>query len=132
MANDKPEYVEHSQTERISALLLGRKVTKVNDHIVQLDNGMVLEFPNTDGGCACSAGCYDVTALNSVDNVITNVEFDYSPGVDYGDGEGHYKIFVFCGDDRINLVTYEGDDGSGYYGTGFTLYVTVPEQQAAA
>jgi hypothetical protein len=46
------------------------------------------------------------------------------------DGEdGHvYRLFVYAANDRINVLSVEGDDGNGYYGTGFTLTV-VPASQ---
>ena len=67
--------------------------------------------------------------LNRVDNVITRVEFDYQPTGDeryVGQAEpedGFYRIFVLAGDERVNLLSVTGDDGSGYYGTGFELVV---------
>ena len=58
-----------------------------------------------------------------MDNIITNVVFHNDPACDYGDGEGVYSIFVYAENKKINLVTFEGSDGNGYYGTGY--YVTV-------
>jgi hypothetical protein len=114
----------------IEQLLMGRKVAKVADDTVVLDNGIRLRFVGHDGGCSCSSGCYDLTELNGVDNVITRVEFVDAPG---GDGfalsEGHYSIFVFADNQRINLATFEGTDGNGYYGTGYAVHV-VPEDGA--
>lgn len=36
---------------------------------------------------------------------------------------GAYQIFVFADNRPINLATFEGDDGNGYYGTGFWVEV---------
>lgn len=125
--------------EEITQLLMGRRVTKVDGEHLMLDNGTVIKAIGHDGGCACSAGCYDLSVLNGVDNIITRVDFDYHPAGDDDpwDGpneakvcnpeqeeyEGHYRIFVFAEERRINLMQFDGSDGNGYYGTGFELLV---------
>lgn len=130
----------------ITSLLMGRKVTKVDGEHLLLDDGTLVKAIGHDGGCACSAGCYDLSALNGVDNIITRVEYDYCPtGDDDGWGdeltdaqkckygpqeskyEGHYRIFVFADNQQINLMQFDGTDGNGYYGTGFEILVRRPE-----
>jgi len=111
----------------IETLLLGHAVSKVAaDHLL-LDDGTLLRLVGNDGGCSCGAGDYDLTALNGVENIITAVEFEDEPG---GDGErgseGAYRIFVFAGNEHINLATFEGSDGNGYYGTGYHVMVRLP------
>jgi hypothetical protein len=111
----------------IAELLTGRKVVEVKLDgevgTIRLDDGTELTLIGHDGGCGCSAGCYPLTELNGVDNVITKVEFEDSPSADDEAGEGHYKIFVFADNQRINLATFEGSDGNGYYGTGYSIEV---------
>ena len=110
----------------IKNLLIGHRVEKVGDDTLRLDDGTVLRLKGNDGGCSCGAGDYDLTELNGCDNVITSVELvDHSVSDDNrGKGEeGVYRIFVFAEDKRINLATFEGDDGNGYYGTGYTIEV---------
>jgi hypothetical protein len=120
------EYFINGEHDAITDLLMGRTVVKVDDHTLLLDNGLQLKLPDTDGGCACSAGCYDLTELNGVDNVITKVEFNDDPAGDDEQGEGLYQIFVFAGDSRVNLATWEGSDGNGYYGTGYSIFIERP------
>ena len=43
--------------EEITNLLMGRKVEKVDDEHLLLDDGTVIKAIGHDGGCACSAGC---------------------------------------------------------------------------
>lgn len=118
---------EHD-ADAITALLMGRTVVKVSASELLLDNGTRLTLVGNDGGCSCSAGCYDLTELNGCDNVITNVELFNSPDSEYGDGgEGVYKIFVYADNEKINLATFEGTDGNGYYGTGYSITVTPAE-----
>lgn len=125
----------------ITALLMGRKVTKVDGEHLVLDDGTVIKAIGHDGGCACSAGCYDLSVLNGVDNIITRVEFDYRPASDYetptfdeGDPDapedswtGYYRVFVFADNQQINLMQFDGSDGNGYYGTGFEILVRLPK-----
>lgn len=126
--------------DEIASLLMGRTVTKVDGEHLMLDNGTVIKAIGHDGGCACSAGCYDLSVLNGVDNVITRVDFDYQPA---GDGEdpvlsghpddptdgwtGYYRVFVFADNQQINLMQFDGSDGNGYYGTGFEILVRAGE-----
>lgn len=123
----------------ITDLLIGRKVEKVDGEHIRLDDGTVIKAIGRDGGCACSAGCYDLAVLNGVDNIITNVEYDYRPAGDYenpersghpddpeDEWEGYYRIFVYADNQQINLMQFNGSDGNGYYGTGFEILVRKP------
>lgn len=135
--------IEHHQEQEIKDLLLGRRVVAVDDDHLMLDNGAVVKVVPNEGGCLCGAGDYDLTALQRVDNVITNVVLDYHPDDDWSYGKetehgkclhggtegGHYRIFVLAGDEKINLMSAEGSDGNGYYGTGYSLVVRPPTVQ---
>ncbi|MCL1799966.1 MAG: hypothetical protein FWG25_01195 [Promicromonosporaceae bacterium] len=112
--------------ETVGAALVGRKVVEVgitNDgrgH-ARLDNGRRLTIIPNEGCVCCGGGDYRLTELNTIDNVITNVELVNDPSSDEGVGEG-YKIFVYA-DGRHLFAALDGSDGDGYYGTGYTLYV---------
>ena len=139
--SDEPdvETLDHDDRDKITELLMGRKVTKVDGEHLLLDDGTVIKAIGHEGGCACSAGDYDLSVLNGVDNIITRVEFDYHPAGDFdpwdGPNEakqcdpeqeeytGHYRIFVFAEHQKINLMQVDGSDGNGYYGTGYELLV---------
>lgn len=104
--------------------LLFRKVVKVREVDDQtaeltLDNGVVLVAEGNEGCGGCGNGWYFLTALNTCDNAITNVEI-------VEENEEVYSIYVYAEDNRINLLTFEGGD-NGYYGVGYTLYVKVKE-----
>ena len=141
--------------DRLKELLLGKAIidARITDDwsdrgpvgYLTLSDGITLKVWGNDGGCACPAGCYPLTTLNRVENIITNVELDERRVGDdtpcqtcgktwgcYEDGhdnsyEGHFRIFVFAGDERVNVASFEGSDGNGYYGTGWWLDV-VPAQ----
>ena len=104
--------------------LMFRKVVEVHQMSggqtaeLMLDNGVVLVAQGNEGCGGCGNGWYYLSALNTCDNAITNVEF-----VESGDEEV-FSIFVYFADNRINLLTYEGYD-NGYYGVGYTIHVKI-------
>ena len=123
--------LRYSEANKIRKLLVGRKVVEVDGDQAKLDNGTIVRVLPNDGGCSCGAGDYELKALNRVDNVITKVEFEDAAG----NYDAHtYRIFVYADNEKINLLTVEGDDGSGWYGTGYELLVKpyVHEGRAAA
>lgn len=128
---------DYSDIEALRSALVGRSVVKVEmpppdnmrvqvdyetaEGVIHLDDGTILAVAGNTGGCACSAGDYDLTRLNGMPiNGITDVQVivdDVDPDDDYSDAA--YRLFVLAQDERIELATFEGDDGNGYYGTGF-------------
>ena len=115
------ESVEYYEEQKIKELLLYRKVVSAVDDVLTLDNGTRLEIVANEGCGGCGAGWYSVTDLNTCDNVITNVEFDESWLE--GSDDYSYKIFVYAENQKIKLLQVDGDDGNGYYGTGYTIVV---------
>lgn len=130
--------IYQDEDEEIKALLLGRRVVRAEEGDFQrpessyyrasgrltLDDGtQILVTPN-EGGCSCGAGDYSLTSLASVDNVITAVRVSSeTEDTSYGEGPTKYQIFVFADAAEVNLLTIDGDDGNGYYGTGYALTV---------
>lgn len=115
---------EHEEKE-IAELLFGRKVKKVGDDTLELDNGLVLEIIPNEGCGGCSSGWYSLKELNGCDNAITNVEFICDADVVDKYDETSYKIFVLAEDKRIKLLQVDGDDGNGYYGSGYEIIVKI-------
>lgn len=118
------------EAEKGSFEVPGRESWDYDSYPVQgrltLDNGTVIYVCGHDGGCACSAGCYDVSSLATVDNAITSVKPVNKPGDDsnYDQSDtGYYAIFVMADNEQINVVRWDGSDGNGYYGTGYQLIV---------
>ena len=111
--------IEHYEEEKIKELLLYRKVIKVSEDTILLDNGIELEIIGNEGCGGCSSGWYDVTELNGCENAITNVEFEEEVLED----DYSYKIFVYAENEKIKLLQVDGTDGNGYYGTGYSIRV---------
>lgn len=139
--NDVEELHQGSE-ERLSEILVGRRIVASEkgpmtvpgredwyhdtaEGMLTLDDGTKLYLTGNKGGCSCSAGDYELTDLATVDNVITSARIESNPDDDW-DNEGAggvYKIFVIADATEINVATFEGSDGNGYYGSGFQLYV---------
>lgn len=123
--------------------LVGRSVVKVEmppkervrmssyqiaEGIVHLDDGTKLLIAGNEGCGGCPSGEYTLTMLNDIPlNGIMDVQMEVDQTVDsYGEGPTTYKIFVLAMDGRQPLAQIDGDDGNGYYGTGFYFSVVTP------
>lgn len=112
--------------KEIEELLLGHKVTVDDCGNLVLDNGVVLQI-NPNIGCGgCESGNYYLEHISSVNNAITNVEFveEFEDDCYYE----HYKIFVIADGMTTELLDVYGTDGNGYYGTGYTIDVYMPDE----
>lgn len=112
--------------KEIEELLLGHKVTVDDYNNLVLDNGVVLQI-NPNIGCGgCESGNYCLEHIASVNNAITNVEFveEFEDDCYYE----HYKIFVIADGMTTELLDVYGTDGNGYYGTGYTIDVYLPDE----
>ena len=113
--------------KEIEELLLGHKiVADENNDTLILDNGVVLQI-NPNIGCGgCESGNYYLEHITSVNNAITNVEFveEFEDDCYYE----HYKIFVIADGMTTELLDVYGTDGNGYYGTGYTIDVYLPDE----
>lgn len=115
--------------QELEALLVGRRIVEANldNNKLVLDNGIVLEVPDRDGGCICGAGDYNLTTVSTVDNAITSVGIESNPGGDdLPNYDGYYRIFVMAENKEITVAQWDGTDGNGYYGTGFSVIVRMP------
>ena len=112
--------------KEIEELLLGHKVTVDDYDNLVLDDGVVLKiYPNV--GCyGCESGNYYLEHISSVNNAITNVEFveEFEDDCYYE----HYRIFVIADGVTTELLDVYGTDGNGYYGTGYTIDVYLPDE----
>ena len=114
-------------SDDLSPILAGRYVTKVDGDTLTLDDGTVLEFEGNEG-CTCGSGTYDLTKLfqrgtpnarimsADVTTRLTDEDDEYSDVI--------YTLFVIVDDERLPLAEFEGNDGNGYYGSGFNITVT--------
>lgn len=144
------DYFDQDDTEEIAALLVGRRIvhaekgrfdvpprndwsdTSHAEGLLVLDDGTHLYLTGNEGGCACSAGDYELAKVAAVENVITSARVEAKPaGDDYDrddyQRDGTYRIFVLADAAEINVAEFIGSDGNGYYGTGFELCVLRPQ-----
>jgi len=121
------ETIYHEDLARIKELLLGRSATKTSDDTLELDDGTKVKVIANEGCGGCTAGWYELDHLVSVPNIITSVELVSTGETTWGEFAGRYEMFVVAEDTRISLLAVDGDDGNGYYGTGFRFRVEVPE-----
>ena len=127
-------------SENLDEIFVGRRIIAVDMNVpapagaglysgtgggkLTLDNGTVYACGNY--GCSgCTSGYYYLTHLAKVDNIITSVKVE----VTENGGDKIYRLFVFADNEAINVAQFEGDDGTGYYGTGFELYVLNPNDK---
>ncbi len=120
------ETIYYDDEKAIGDLLMGKTVVKVGDDTLALSDGTVLTIVPNYGGCSCGAGDYSIEELNGCpNNAIMNVVVKQVEEEPYW-GDIHYQIFVLAEDRRIKLLDVSGNDGSGYYGTGYWIEVYKP------
>lgn len=120
--------IDHDDDYEISQILVGRKIISYVDDTLTLDNGTTLYIQPNDGCGGCVSGYYQLDALNTFDNVITKAEVSVADDLttsQYG-STTTYELFVYAEGVPTgqSVVTVSGDDGNGYYGTGFSIIVT--------
>ena len=118
----------------MSPVLAGRYVTKVDGDTLTLDDGTLLAFEGNERCGWCCSGNYGLTELfqrgtptarimsADVTTRLTDEDDEYSDVI--------YTLFVIVDDERLPLAEFEGNDGNGYYGSGF--HVTVTRKGAAS
>ena len=117
------EYCNETDTDSITELLIGRRVIEVDNRLLTLDDGTVLEVVPNEGCGGCLSGDYYLEHLEAVNNAITDVELSCTVGSD--ETSKTYRIYVYAHGIKHELLRVVGDDGNGWYGTGYELHVKV-------
>lgn len=131
---------QDSTPEEYTKILRGRYVTNItltdmdNDGYaltttLTLDNGTTLTVEANEGCGDCANGWYHITRAlvrgNRCARIMnTHVEYTRNEN-DIKDGWEKYTIFAMIdgNETQLPLLTAQGDDDPGAYGTGFTLTV---------
>lgn len=114
-------------------LLRGRYVTSINDGIITLDDGTELYIHGNDGCGSCESGWYWLENVYKQGSRRARIMSAYvAYGEDDEDAPSVYTLFVMVDGNptQLPLATVRGDNGNGYYGTGFTLTATVKTRPA--
>ena len=128
--DDRYTELDQDDEDQIRELLIGHAITKVSGYTMELDDGTILEIEPNEGCGGCSNGYYELEELNEVPNAITAVEFEditESAGPPYSESQ-IYQIFVLAESQKIKILDVRGDDGNGYYGTGYRVWVKKPKK----
>lgn len=110
----------------VEEIFVGRQVVEVDGDTLVLDDGKVLTVVPNQGCWSCSSGNFSLDKLNHVESVITGVKLDDKV---VGDSEHVYTLFVYTGGKKNKkgkknvLLEISGDDGNGFYGTGYEIKV---------
>lgn len=149
--SDMPETVSLTQNDeqRIRELLVGRRIvevekgsfalpkdashwssTRAEGRCVLDDGTQVLVLPN-EGCGGCTSGWYHLEHLATVDNAITDVRLATESHPDATIEPQSYRIYVLADAVEINAIQVDGDDGNGYYGSGYELFIIAPEEAPA-
>lgn len=124
--------IYHDDKQELVNLFVGKSVTKVDEDKLVLSDGTSLEIVPNQGACSCGAGDYYLEELNECENIITNVEVESVDTTDTGPNDYYntdttYHLFVYAENRKINLLTVQGSDGNGWYGSGFWIKVSKGE-----
>lgn len=114
-------------SDDLTPVLAGRYVTKVDGDTLTLDDGTELKFEGNNGCGWCYSGNYGLTELfqrGTPKARIMTAEVETNQLGDSEYDDTRYTLFVIVDDERLPLAEFEGNDGSGYYGSGFQVTVT--------
>jgi len=125
---------KNNPTEDLNKLLVGKSVVSADKDsgVAILSDGTKLFVEANEGGCSCGSGDFFLERLSSVSNAIMSVKAS-----DRFDREGEsgkkevFEVFVYTEgvDSGETFIEVAGDIGSGYYGSGFTITVTLPDEE---
>lgn len=122
---------QNSDDGLYTQILRGRYVTSIDGSIITLDDGTELHIYGNEGCGGCSSGWYWLEETFKQGNRKARIMSAY---VAYSEDKSEdeparsvYTIFVLVDGNpsQLPLATIRGDDGNGYYGTGFTLTATI-------
>lgn len=130
---DSLDYIHHSDSKAIAALFVGRKivVTDLSEQTLTLDNGVKLRIRPNEGS-EFSGGDYFLDSICDFEHAITSVKVESKETADYKRST-QYTLFVYAAGVKVGnaaknkvkgkVAVVSGDDGNGYYGSGFTIEV---------
>lgn len=125
--------IHHADSKAISALFVGRKIvaTDLAERTMTLDNGVKLRIRPNEGS-EFSGGDYFLDSICDFEHAITSVKVESKETADYKRST-QYTLFVYANGVAVGnaakkkvkgkVAVVSGDDGNGYYGSGFSIEV---------
>lgn len=114
-------------------LLRGRYITSIDNGTITLDDGTELDIHGNEGCGGCESGWYWLENVYKQGSQRARIMSAYvAYGEDGEDAPSVYTLFVMVDGNptQLPLATVRGDNGNGYYGTGFTLTATIKTRPA--
>lgn len=126
---------ERNCDKKIRQELFGHRIVKVEgkkgdgDGFIYLDNGRRLRLAGNEGCGGCGNGWFYLTEdLDFNDNAIMNVEIEETST---NDEDFIYRLWIISANTKIKAAEFGGYD-NGYYGTGFSVYVEIEEDDGVS
>lgn len=116
--------IKYSEKNEINSLFVGRSIVSADKDtaILTLDNGVKVKIVPNEGGC-CASGDYFLTNIEKFENVITSAKVKIVENSKTDKKTYKLSVYGVGVKNHQTVATITGDDGNGYYGTGFVLEV---------
>lgn len=139
MSVERTTIEHHAPSSDFARVLQGRYVTEIDDEFdtITLDDGTILEVEGNEGCGWCRSGWYDLINVYKQGNSkarIMSAHVTCSIDNEGASGARIYTLFVMVDGNPgfLPLATIRGNDGNGYYGTGFRIFANVTSPPPSA
>lgn len=110
----------------LEEIFIGKSIIEVTNETMTLNDGRVLNIEANEGCGGCESGRYELESLATFENIITNVDVIESGR------KNRISLFVYSNGIGKSVIDCVGDEGFGYYGSGFTIKVVWTEAEYKA
>lgn len=112
--------------------IIGRRIIKLNQEYIELDNGYIIEIqPNWGGGSGKGESIIEADVINEpLDAAVMGLEYEESWSDEYADNTC-FKIFILMKNNKISFEGSDATDGEPHYGSGFWVTATMPNDREA-
>lgn len=118
-----PQKIDHVDEDSIRETFVGRSIVSATQNCLTLDDGTQVQLKGNNGSWGTADGNYWLDHVTAHPHIITGVAL---ANIKNEDTARTYKLFVYSGATHTEVASFTGDDGNGWYGTGYTLKVLAP------